>query len=226
MKRPGSFLLRYLGFGLLPLWIAIAVVVGGSSHGGSDWWAVAPWYIVFSIPCCAVSLAIVALVSWAMGRSETVPAPASSEQASLPSAGGADTAVDLRRRRRIALSIAVAVALLVLWRLHVSHREAETIKLEEDEVKTFIVHNPAVVNVVPKPELALYGSRLTWNDLPFEYDVMLGSRSDLEAIVRVTYSDTHPSFVLECITALSRGLRDGRKGPCQQPLSIQAPPTP
>jgi hypothetical protein len=59
--------MRYLGFGLAPLWIAIAIVLGGS---GANWWAAAPWLIFYSIPCCGVSLAIVAFVSWATRGSE------------------------------------------------------------------------------------------------------------------------------------------------------------
>jgi len=72
--------MRYLGFGLLPLWIAIAIVLGGS---GSNWWAAAPWLIVLSIPLCGVSLAIVALVSWLTRRDGTQPAAPDGETEAL-----------------------------------------------------------------------------------------------------------------------------------------------
>jgi hypothetical protein len=69
--------MRYLGFGLLPFWIATAIVLGGS---GSNWWAAAPWLIVVSIPCCGVSLAIVALVSLATRSSDTLPEKPNAER--------------------------------------------------------------------------------------------------------------------------------------------------
>jgi hypothetical protein len=59
-------LLFLLGFGSLPFWIAILVVLAESRGHSSDYWAVAPWLVLISIPLCAVTfvMAVIALVTY------------------------------------------------------------------------------------------------------------------------------------------------------------------
>lgn len=54
----------FAGFGFLPLWVAIAVVCLGSLRASApfEYWAVAPWLIIFSVPVCVVTL-VIALVT-------------------------------------------------------------------------------------------------------------------------------------------------------------------
>jgi hypothetical protein len=46
------------GFGFLPLWTAIAFVyVGGRQPGVSpDYWNVAPWFVLYAVPVCGVTV--------------------------------------------------------------------------------------------------------------------------------------------------------------------------
>jgi hypothetical protein len=55
-----------LGFGTLPFWIAILLVLAGSHNRTSDYWSAAPWLVVLSIPLCAVTfvMATIALVTY------------------------------------------------------------------------------------------------------------------------------------------------------------------
>jgi hypothetical protein len=54
--------LLFAGFGLLPLWLAIVLVVAGDS-GSSDYWTAAPWVIFAAVPVCTVTLVIAAITS-------------------------------------------------------------------------------------------------------------------------------------------------------------------
>lgn len=50
--------------GLLPLWAAITVVsVGSFTSRSSDYWYVAPWLILASIPVCLVLLVLIEVFS-------------------------------------------------------------------------------------------------------------------------------------------------------------------
>ena len=48
-------------FGLVPLWIAIAVVLVGGQDAPKDYWLVAPWLLIFAVPACGVTLTIAAI---------------------------------------------------------------------------------------------------------------------------------------------------------------------
>ena len=57
--RPSNAALR-VGVGLLPLWIAIVMLIGGGLMSPShDYWNVAPWIVLLAIPACIVTLALV-----------------------------------------------------------------------------------------------------------------------------------------------------------------------
>jgi hypothetical protein len=64
-----------LGFGLLPIWVASAIVYYGSlgASATSGYWNVAPWLIVLAIPVCAVTLAIAGVTIAVHRRTEGEP---------------------------------------------------------------------------------------------------------------------------------------------------------
>lgn len=54
-------------FGLLPLWAGlVALAAGGVLSDGPGYWQGAPWIIVFALPACAFTLALVELVTGAL----------------------------------------------------------------------------------------------------------------------------------------------------------------
>ena len=96
--------------------------------------------------------------------------------------------------------------------------------LEAIGVVSFVAHNATVLAVVPKPQVKLYVSRSTWDDRPFDYEVVLSSHPYLEAIVTATHFNGQTSFKLECITAIPFVARGVAEGPCQRRLDTQAQP--
>lgn len=56
--------------GLLPLWIALALVMAGSVGEGSDYWLAAPWLLIAAVPLCAVTLLIVGIARTIHARTE------------------------------------------------------------------------------------------------------------------------------------------------------------
>jgi hypothetical protein len=54
-KRAVGFL---IGYGLLPFWASSVFVFIGGIYSNGDWWGVAPWLIIFSIPICGGTLFI------------------------------------------------------------------------------------------------------------------------------------------------------------------------
>ena len=62
-----------LGFGLLPFWVASIFVWRGSIGASADYWNVAPWLIVISLPACAITLGIAIVTVIVYGRTAGEP---------------------------------------------------------------------------------------------------------------------------------------------------------
>jgi hypothetical protein len=58
MRIGAGGLTLLLGFGLLPLWLAMIYVLVGSIGSGSAYFAAAGWYVVFALPACLITVMI------------------------------------------------------------------------------------------------------------------------------------------------------------------------
>jgi hypothetical protein len=205
MKKPALI----FGYGLLPLWAAIVVVyVGGRVSQSSEYWNVAPWLIVVSVPACAVTVLIAVITL-------SVHARVSGDKA---------------RRFRwaassfLALNVVVGLIVGALWLRHESlQRELE---IEKGLALEFVKkHDDVIRKAGARSSISLSSYTNSGDGLPVRYEFSIDAgdpgQSDPDsryefAIVGVSGPRGNREFSLECITHVPMGKRDSHKHPCRQ----------
>jgi hypothetical protein len=194
MKKVGFL----LGFGLLPVWVATIAMFLGSlqSSRSSDYWAAAPWLVIFSIPFCGATLLIAAatLVRQA-------------------SASG-DRVQKNKAARSLFWSLVLLACVIVgVWWVRHEYRQ-RGLKVEEGLALEFVRNHDAVIQGGSRdPSPSLVATTKTNAGVPVTYEIgtPLGY-----AIVSVNESSGRRQFNLDCITTISLGGRDPTRSPCSQ----------
>jgi hypothetical protein len=186
------------GFGLLPLLVASVLVYLGSFdyHFSTEYWAVAPWYIIATIPVSLVAffIAFTTLVIF-----ENVSG-------------------DHSRKRKIALAcfvllvFAAAGMAYVYWENREEHKQ--DLKDEQFLAQEFVRNNPVVIQAAGD-KFSVFPA-VTVGSVPIRYEFSVRSDATVFAIVDVSRETGNPVFTLACITPISIGYRDSSKDPCAQ----------
>lgn len=207
MLRKAAF---YAGYGLLPLWAAIAIVVVGSWYSDShEYWNVAPWLIVVAIPACALTFGIATLTLVVHAR-----------------AGGEPS-----RRKTVAVGCFGVLNLLLvaaagLWWMQTTRLKQE-IETEKTRALDFVRSHATVVERFGAGlDVSIVTYATSSNErMPHRYEVSIDTKQPqgaepgpqyVYAIVGVWETAGERELVLDCITPTYMGQRDSSKGPCEQ----------
>ena len=188
------------GFGLLPLWAALAFIVFGfmtmsSEHAGMTLWALVP-----AIPACAATLAIASVCITIYSR------------------------VEGDQRRKLFISgCFLSAALLLLFAaggtFWMKKKGTEQdILAERAHAEEFVRTNLAVRSEVGEPSTVSVNSYTIdrAGPMPTVYDVTVVGTKTVYAIVEVDRKTRPPIFILRCTTPLYMGQREAFKSPCVQ----------
>lgn len=193
-------LVLLLGFGGLPLWLAILFIFYSYSTMSGEYAGMTLWSLVPALPATlattVIAMATVGIYSGVKGSQNRKAAVASS----------------FFVLANIALLIVVAEP---FW----EKRQAEKkINLERPQVEQFVTRNAHVHAQVGAPKTVSIVSYTTLRDdlMPSTYDVGVEGSEQIYAIVKVNRTKEPTTFSLECTTKLYMGQRDARKGPCEQ----------
>lgn len=200
----------YLAFGLLPVWIALALMLLGGMRRSADYWAAAPWLLVLALPMCAVTLAMAGVTHAVHAR-----------------ATGSASRKLLRAGSVLAAIAAIVLALAaLLWLRHV-RGEAGVDRMRE-QGQALVRRSALVAGLAPpgfevSPTSTAYDRR---NRLAgFVYYVHSGydRASALVAIVDVS-RDRDPPLRLRCVIGGHDYDRlDAGPDPCASPHATVAP---
>ena len=194
--RPASKHLLLIGFGLLPLWAAIALVVIGSYMPGAphDYWNVAPWAIVAAIPASAITMVIAAAAIVIHNR----------------------TPGDGRRKAKVStawffgLVALVAGAIGAAW---MSHRaEERQSRVEQRDAVEFAKNHHAVARAAGAIRDARVSSRATDNS---RLTIWVRGDRTVYAVVRGKRERGKLTFVLACVDDGSRSPQGTAGEPCR-----------
>jgi len=188
-----------IGFGLLPVIAAsIFVYVGSLSYHGpsSEYWTVAPWYIIAAMPVSLVTFSIATITL-------------------LVSAGVSGSR---SRKRRVAsgafvLMVLVAVGAAGLYWMN-QKKQKQNLKDEQFLAQEFVRKNPTVIQAVGE-KFEVYPAVVV-GQVPIRYEFSVRSDATVYAIVDVSRESGRPEFSLACMTPVSIGYRDSSKHPCAQ----------
>jgi uncharacterized membrane protein len=189
-----------LGFGLLPIWAALAFITYAFLTMSRDHAGMTLWALVAAIPASAVTLLIGTV---ALGIHSRV----AGEQS--------------RKLRLSALFVclailALAIAGFTLW-LNKQDNEQDLI-VEKTRIEEFTKGNAIVRAAVGEPLSVSISSCTTVRSdpKPSVYDVMVKGTKTVYAIVEVDRKTKPPTFSLLCTTPLYMGQREAFKSPCAQ----------
>lgn len=181
MKKVGFF----LGFGLLPFWVATIVTFIGSLQPSrpSEYWAVAPWLVIASIPFCGATL----LIAVATLVRQT-------------SASG-DRVQKFKAARSLFGSLVFLACVIVgVWWLRHESRQSD-FKLEEVRAVEFVENQGVVLLKGGGGTLPADVQVMTTNDgIPLRYQIGITSGY---AFVKVNRSSSGNEFQLECFTSFN-----------------------
>ena len=189
-----------VGFGLLPLWAALAFIAYAFATMRSDQAGMAFWALLPAIPACGVTVLIAGLGSAIYTR----------------------TAGDSGRKWTFSagfVSLAcLALAMGGVWYVLVKQKNEQILLHEQGLVVRFVQENDEVRREVggsPTVSIASY-SLLSSGPLPVWYDISVKGTKTVYAIVEVDRSTKPTTFHLRCTTPLYMGSRQPFKGPCEQ----------
>jgi hypothetical protein len=215
MKRALALI---LGFGLLPIWVAIAWVAAvslGESDAQNYWVVSAPWILFIASVYATPTLAIAALTVAAYNL----------------------TPGDTTRKTRVAMiTFAIPLVIGIGWvAMNALNRGTLVAKVEREQrdVIEFVIHESAVrqalgdnIDGLISSETTgqasvrarrhfLFDDSLRW---PEQYEVAVSSGGPklVYAIVSVTRDTQGPHFTLKCINPIALAQRDKRNGDCDQ----------
>lgn len=204
--RKSAFL---IGYGLLPFWAAIVFVTAGSLlAGSSEYWLVAPWFIIVSIPMCGVTF-LIAGITLVVQKRTTGDSPRKDKIAA---------------RSFWALNLVVAAA-IGMWWIQSAMRES-VIENEKKLALAFVqAHESVIEQAGRNAQVSLSASHAATNALPVKYEFSIDTKRQrdsnpssryVHAIVSVSGPSESRRFNLDCITVTSMGYRDPFKDPCKQ----------
>lgn len=200
----------FVGYGLLPFWAATAIVlIGAAFSQSSDYSTAAPWLVVFSIPICGATLLAAAITLIMYARADG----------------------DAFRKKAVATKWfwalnALLIGIAGLWLLQMKSLNRD-IEAEKNRALAYVRSHETVVQRFGT-DLSVNLASYTTNRAdgkPRSYEVSIDTNrhagSDpnsryVYAIVRVERTANQRNLVLDCITPLSIGYRDGFKDPCKQ----------
>lgn len=204
MKKAAFF----LGFGLLPFWVAIGIVMTGSLSPSRpfEYWAVAPWLIILAAPVCIVTLAITALTLVIHERVS----------------GNRSHKNKIAFISFLSLVLVAGGIISAIWLAH-EHRQQDIVR-EEGLAMDFVKHSNGMHQVIGG-DFDVYPSVRTGsnNGLPIKYEFSVRPKKSIHSasfattvyvIVHVSRPTGTALFTLDCITPLSMGQRDPFKDPC------------
>jgi hypothetical protein len=177
--------LLFAGFGLLPLWSAVVVVVIGDT-GTSDYWAAAPWLIVAAIPACVLTLAI-AGITYTVYR-----------------ATKGDPSAKLRRAAGAFGFLVVAVLMAAgIGRIRYKDKESD-LAAERQAAQGFVENNEEIQRAAPASARAsLHSATFDKNNVVFRYTFSFYSPDVpdgwIKAVLDVDRSSGQAVFKLRCI---------------------------
>jgi hypothetical protein len=190
----------FLGYGLLPVWAALAFIVYGfmtmrPDHAGMTLWALAP-----AIPACAVTLLVAGSALLIESR----------------------TSGDRHRKLRVAATFVAGASLLLIlvglmfWQKKQGNTEAQ--EVEQLHVEEFVKSNADVRGAAGTP-LRVSVASISFGrseSMPVFYDVSVVGTKTIYAIVEIDRRAKEPLFILKCTTPIYMGQRDPHKHPCAQ----------
>ena len=188
-----------IGFGLLPVIAASVFVYVGSLgyHGpSSEYWAVAPWYIIAAMPVSLVTFSIATITLLVYGG----VSGGHSRKRGIASAS-------------FALMVLVAVGVAGLYWMN-QKTQKQDLKNERFLAQEFVRKNPAVIQAVGE-KFEVYPAVVV-GQVPIRYEFSVRSDATVYAIVDVSRKSGRLEFSLACITPTSIGYRDSSKHPCAQ----------
>lgn len=187
-EKKGMRTFLTFAFGLLPFYAAV-IVLFAASDGSSQYWSVAPWMVIASVPACAVTFLIAGLAGTVHDH----------------------TAGSGRRKTAFAaLTVAAGIAAIaaVVGNYYWTQRESGLRARDEALATTFTWHHPGVLAVVggtwAKGEL----SGTSPGRHPEIYRIFVrGEKKSAYAIVRIDRSaQPKPRFELLCMTSSATAL--------------------
>lgn len=189
----------FIGFGLLPVIAAIIFIyVGSRSYHGpsSEYWTVAPWYIIAAMPVSLVTFSIAAITLLVYG-------------------GVSGDRSKKRRTASVSFALLVLVAICAVGIYWIGqNKQKQSLKHEQFLAQAFVMKNPSVIQAAGET-FEVYPAVVV-GQIPIRYEFSVKSDAMMYAIVDVSRESGHPVFSLACITSTSIGYRDSSKHPCAQ----------
>ncbi len=203
-----AFLL--VGFGFLPLWISIALLMVGSlkQSNSSDYWTVAPWMVIAGIVYCqytlGIAVATIAVSVMVKGTPE--------------------------RRRKLAgatfVTLVLGAGAVLAYGKMQRDSHAADLKAEEARVFEFVKHSPTVRQAMGSEfDVRNTGTTIDRSGWPVMYDIAVSPMiKDFKVkmertqyvIVDISRTDTSPTFSVRCLTPIYSGQRQVGTDPCQR----------
>ncbi len=193
----------FAGFGLLPLWVAIAIVWEGAEGrpATSEYWAAAPWLFFLAVPACLVTLGLAAIPVgiYKRGRSD-----------------------DPRRLRRAAggfLAACAAVALAgLLVMLYLRRGDDAREHLQEAAVR-MVLQDPRVIERAgAQARASVLGRGTSRDSRAVDYRVYVPGPVPLHATVRASEESADAQLHIVCISLTSPEATPHDEMPCKDPL--------
>ena len=180
--------LWFLVFGLLPFWVSIVNLILGSKGSTSNYWAVAPWLVILSIPYCFITLGI------AGATYKVYDSTSGCHSRKLKYAG----------RFFVVLSIVAIVVVKLIWYWY-ENKEKEAKAIQESG--RILVERSALVGRIEPSKLVVSRYMSQFNVLKqtgrFTYSVHSIGESNLAfiAIVDVSQGSAGAQLRISCVIA-------------------------
>jgi len=189
-----------LGYGLLPLWAAVALIVLAFAVMRSDLAGESLWALLVAVPACAVTLAI----TWATTR--TYAEVSGSRARRLTLASGVFAAANAT----------LVVAAASYWLA--GENRTDVLRKEKSEVETFVSLNEVVRSAAGEPLRASVSlsTFVRSAPLPSRYEVSVAGAQTVYALVEVDRRVQPATFKLLCIMRRSQTQQDSQVDACSQ----------
>jgi hypothetical protein len=185
-----------LSFGLLPFWVASIFVWRGSIGAPADYWNVAPWLIVISLPACAITLGIAIVTVIVYGR--TAGEPRDKFRAAA---------------KRFGVLASICALLAGLWYLTLMKRQEHNEDLRERAIALVRSHPAVVQEFGPEFTAGIASMTAGSDERPKRFEVRVNSDAKRRyAIVDVSGNELR----FACLTSIDPGHRSSGKHPCEQ----------
>lgn len=190
----------FAGFGLLPLWAAIAIVWDGAEGrpATSEYWAAAPWLFFLAVPACLVTLGLAAIP---VGKGSSGDGP--------------------RRLRRAAgfLAACAAVALAgLLLVLYLRRGDDAKEYLHEAAVRMVLQDARVIERAGAQARASVLGRGSSRDSRAVDYRVYVPGPTPLHATVRASEESPDAQLHIVCLSLTSPEATPQDELPCKDPL--------